>query len=119
MQSLKYLSALLCAALMLSLGAFAKDLNSGKFDLTDNTKIGSTVLPPGHYKAEWSGPSNAVKVSILKNGKTVATANAKIKELPTKASSDAVTVRNENKNTKRLDEIDFNQHTEALVFPGM
>jgi hypothetical protein len=104
---------------MLSLGVFAKDFNSGTFDLADSAKIGSTVVPPGHYKAEWNGPSNAVKVSILKNGKTVAIANAKIKELPTKASSDAVTVRNENDNTKRVDEIDFNHHREALVFPGM
>jgi hypothetical protein len=119
MQSLKYFGALLCVALMLSLGTFAKDISSGKFDLANPSKIGSTVLPPGHYKAEWSGPSNAVKVSILKNGKTVATAHAKIKELPSKAPYDAVTVKNSRNNTNRVDEIDFNNHTEALVFPGM
>lgn len=119
MQFLKYCGVLLCVALMLSLGAFAKEFNSGKFDLANTAKIGSTVLPPGHYKAEWNGPSNAVKVSILKNGKTVATANAKIKELPSKASYDAVTVKNSSNNTNRVDEIDFNNHTEALVFPGM
>lgn len=119
MQSLKYSGVLLSVALILSLGALAKDFNSGNFELSDSATIGSTVLPPGHYKAEWSGPSNAAKVSIFKNGKTVATATASIKELPSKAPYDAVTMNDSSDNTKRVDEIDFNHRSEALVFSGM
>jgi len=119
MQSIKYLGLLVSIALFLSLGAFAKDVNSGSFDLGESAKVGSTVLPPGHYKAEWTGPEKAVKVSILRDGKTVATTEGSIKELPSKAENTSVTIKTLPDNSSRVDEIDFNHRTEALLLSGM
>ena len=119
MQSLKYMGLLVSMALLLSLGAFAKNVNSGSFDLEQTAKVGSTVLPPGHYKAEWTGPENALKVSILRNGKTVATTEGSIKELPSRAQNDSVTIKTLPDNSTRVDEIDFNNRTEALQLSGM
>jgi hypothetical protein len=116
MRLIKYLASIVAVAVVLSLGAFAKDQNSGKFDLTQTARVGSTTLQPGHYKAEWTGPSNALQISIIQNGKTVATTKGHLKELPTKAENNAVTIKT---NTNRVEEIDFNNRTEALILPGM
>jgi hypothetical protein len=119
MQSLKYLGLLVSIALFLSLGAFAKNVNSGSFDLDQTAKVGSIVLQPGHYKAEWTGPESAVKVSILRNGKTVATTEGSLKELPSKAQQNSVTIKTLPDNSTRVDEIDFSNRTEALLLSGM
>lgn len=116
MRSLKYLAFTAAAALIFSAGAFAKDSNSGKFDLTQTAKIGSTMLQPGHYKAEWTGPNNALQVSITEHGKKVATTQGKLKELPTKSPYNAVAIRTDH--SQRLDEIDFANRTDALVLAG-
>jgi hypothetical protein len=119
MRSLKYLASFAAAALLLCAAAFAKDFNSGSFDLTEPAHVGSTVLQPGHYKAEWTGAQTDLKVSIMQHGKIVATSDATIKQLPAKSPSDAVTLGNTQDNTRRLDEIDFNNRSEALVLSGM
>lgn len=113
MRSLKYVALTAAAALIFSVGAFAKDSNSGSFDLTQTAKIGSTMLQPGHYKAEWTGPNNALQVSIEHHGKTVATTQGHMKELPTKSPYNAVVIRT--KGSQRVDEIDFSNRTDALV----
>jgi hypothetical protein len=119
MQSLKYMGLVVSMALLLSLGAFAKSANSGSFDLAQTAKVGSTVLQPGHYKAEWTGPENALKVSILRDGRTVATTEGSLKELPSRAPNSAVTIKTLPDNSARVDEIDFNNRTEALLLSGM
>ena len=119
MRAMKYIATIAAVAMMLSLGAFAKDVNSGSFDLDQTAKVGSTVLRPGQYKAEWTGNQQAVDISIVKNGKTVATTHGTLKELPTKARYSAVTVKTLPDKSTRIDEIDFNNRTDALVFSGM
>lgn len=119
MRALKYLASLAAFALILSAASFANDINSGNFNLDQPAKVGSTVLQPGHYKAEWNGPNNALKVNILQHGKTVATAEGHIKQLPAKSPYDAVSTKKQSDNSQRLDEIDFNNRTEALVLQGM
>jgi len=119
MQSFKHLGLLVSMALFLSQGAFASNANSGSFDLGESAKVGSTVLPPGHYKAEWTGPEKAVKVSILRDGKTVATTEGSIKELPSKSENTSVTIKTLPDNSARVDEIDFNHRTEALLLSGL
>ncbi len=118
MQSIRFFAVFSVVALALSLPAFAKDTNAGSFDLTQTVHVGSAVLQPGHYKAEWTGPNTALQISILRHGKTVATTQGTLKELPSKAPYDSVTVRNLNNHTARVDEIDFNHRTEALVLAG-
>ncbi len=118
MQMLRYLALSAALIVMLSLGAFAKTSNSGNFTLFQKARIGSTVLAPGDYKAEWTGPNNAVTVSIVQYGKTIATAKGSLKELPTKAQDTAVTLRTTHNNNQRVEEIDFNNRTEALLLSG-
>ncbi|HEV3513316.1 MAG TPA: hypothetical protein VGS05_16525 [Candidatus Sulfotelmatobacter sp.] len=119
MRFIKYFASIVAVALVLSLGAFAKDKDSGNFDLAQTARIGSTTLQPGHYKAEWTGPNNALQISIIQDGKTVATARGQLKELSTKAQADAVTLRTVGNNTQQVEEIDFNNHTDALHLSGM
>jgi len=121
MRLIKYFASVVAVALLLSLGAFAKDKDkdSGKFELYQSARVGSTTLQPGHYKAEWTGPNNALQISIIKNGKTVVTTHGQLKELPTKAENTAVTIKNASNNTQRVEEIDFNNRTDALVLSGV
>ena len=118
MRAIKYFVTIIASALLLSLGAFAKDRNSGKFDLTQTAKVGSTVLQPGNCKAEWTGPENALKVSILEHGKTVATAKEKLEELSQAAPYNAVTMRTLKNQSKRVEEIEFGNHKDALKLAG-
>src|SRR5579862_363898 len=114
MKSIQYLASFAVIALMLSLNAFAKDNNSGKFTLSDTVNVGSTQLAPGSYKAEWNGPANDLKIDILQGGKTVATAQGKIEDLQKPAPYSAVLTKTLQNNTKQLDEIQFDNHTEAI-----
>lgn len=119
MQSLKYALSFLAVALLLGAAAFAKDANSGKFTLDESARIGTAVLQPGEYKVEWSGSNTAVTVSILQHGKTVATTQGTLKELPAKAAADSISMRTLPDKTEQVDEIDFGHRAEALVFSGM
>lgn len=113
MRFAKYLGSFIAVGLILCIGAFAKDTNSGNFVLVQKARIGSTMLEPGHYKAEWTGPNNDLAVSISQKGKTMATTRASIKELPSKAADNSVTINTLN---QHVDEIDFGNRTEALIF---
>ena len=99
------------------MNSFAKDNLSGKFTLADPVRVGSTELAPGHHKGEWSGPADAVKIEVLQNGKTVATKQGQIKNLPRPAPYESVATKSEN-DTTTLDEIEFNNRTDALVLGG-
>jgi len=118
MKFAQYLALFAVAALALSVGAFAKDSHSGKFTLADTVQVGSAELAPGDYKAEWSGPADAVKVDIMKDGKTVATAEGTIKDLRRPAPYNAVIVKALANDTKTIGEIEFDNSTEALVLGG-
>jgi hypothetical protein len=118
MQAVRYLASTAALTLVFSLGVFAKDANSGSFDLTRPARIGSTVLQPGHYKAEWSGSNDALNVTIVSHGKTVATTHGHLKEMPNKAPYNSVSTQAGQDNTQQVDEIDFDQRNEALILGG-
>jgi TolA-binding protein len=118
MRFLQYLGSFAIVALVLSVSAFAKDSHSGKFTVSDPVQVGSTQLAPGDYKAEWSGPANDLKVDITQGGKTVATIQGKIATLQQPARYDAVLTKTLDNNTQQLNEIEFGNHTEALVLSG-
>lgn len=113
--------ALLCAfalMLLLATGAFAKQKNQGSFDLSQAASFGSVQLQPGHYEAEWTGRNGIVDVSILRNGKTVATTKAELKELARPAANSAVTLRTTPSHNERIEEIQFNNRKDTLVLSG-
>lgn len=80
-------------ALSLSLPAFAAK-NSQDLTLYKTVKVGATQLPEGNYKVTWTGNDANVQVTIAKNGKTVATAPAKV--VPAKNGSVSVSTRSVN-----------------------
>ncbi len=118
MKYVQHFSLLAIMALALPGTALAADTHSGKFTLSDTVQLGTTQLPPGDYKAEWRGPSNALKVAILQHGKTVATADGEIKDLRHPAPYNSVTLKPAAENQKTIDEIDFSNRTDALVING-
>jgi hypothetical protein len=124
MKSLTYLASFAVITVALSLSAFGrdkdkdKDKTEGNFNLLEPAQVGSVTLQPGDYKAQWSGSGDAVKVEIMRGGKTVATADGKLTQLPQRASTDAVVLNNLNDSSRTIDEIEFNHRTEALLLGG-
>ena len=112
MKSMKYF-ALLAFVASLTLGAFAKGPNEGKFTLSDNVQIGSTQLKPGDYKATWEGTGADVQVKILKGKDVVATVPAKLEDKPSGQSSVSLGTAN---GVRTLVGIDFGSLHKGLVF---
>jgi hypothetical protein len=106
-------------AMLFSLSAFARSKDEGSMTLVDPALVGSTHLKPGNYKVEWNGTGDHVKVNILEHGKTVATTPAKLVTRPKPSPYNAVvTTPLKNSKAKGIDEIDFDNRTEALVLPS-
>ena len=118
MKFAKYLASFAVVALVFSVSAFAKDIHSGNFTLSDTVRVGSTQLAPGDYKAEWNGPADNVKIEILQHGKTVATTQGKLENLRKPSPYDAVLTKTLDNNAKALDEIEFGNRTQTLVLEG-
>jgi hypothetical protein len=117
MKSLVRLTSLAMLTLALTTVTFAASKNHGNFTLADEARVGSTNLLPGDYKAEWTEEAGgAVKVEILQHGKTVATAEGKLKDLGKPSPYDAVITEQRSDNSKAIGEIDFNNREQALAF---
>jgi hypothetical protein len=114
MKFVKYSVVLAIVTFGLSLGAFAKDRNEGKFTLTETAQIGSTQLKAGDYKVSWEGTGSDVQVKILQGKNVVATTSAKLVDKSLR--TDAVTLGGASGSVKTVDEIDFSNHKQALVF---
>jgi hypothetical protein len=119
MKSLVRLTALATLTFALTAVAFARNSNKneGNFTVPNTVRVGSTDLAPGQYKAQWKEESGgAVKIDILQHGKTVATVEGKLKDLQQRATYDAVITKPLSDNATTIDEIDFNNRSQALVF---
>jgi hypothetical protein len=117
MQTLARLATLSMLTVALTTVTFAANKNQGTFTLADTTRVGSTELRAGDYKAQWQAESgDAVKVEFLQNGKTVATVEGKLKDLQEPAPYSAVITKSLSNNAQEIDEIDFNKQKQALVF---
>jgi hypothetical protein len=117
MKALTRLTSLATLTFALTSVTFAASKNQGNFTLFDTARVGSTELRAGDYKAQWQEEAGgAVKVEILQHGKTVATAEGKLKDLQNPAPYSAVVTKSGNDNAKEVDEIDFDNRNQALVF---
>jgi hypothetical protein len=120
MKVMRYISCLIFAAVMtLSVSAFAKTKDSGKFRLEAPARVGNTQLQPGEYEAKWSGPADALKIEIVKDGKVVATTSGQIKNLDRPSPYNDVATKTLPDQTQQLNEIDFSNQKQALVVGGM
>ncbi|MFZ0797596.1 MAG: hypothetical protein WCA13_17185 [Terriglobales bacterium] len=120
MKTLRHLISLAALTFALATLTFAAgknaNKNEGNFTLPDTVRVGSTELRPGEYKAEWKAESDGtVKVDILQHGKTVVTAQGKLKDLQQPAPYDAVITVPLKDNAKAINEIDFSKRKQALV----
>jgi len=61
---------------LISAPAFAK--NSQTVNIPETIKVGATQVTAGDYKVAWTGTGPAVQVVVSRDGKTVATADAKM-----------------------------------------
>jgi hypothetical protein len=116
---MKALTSLLLATLAVSTFTFAANNNQANFTLPQTARVGSTDLPAGDYKAQWTAEAGgAVKIEIMRHGKTVVTAEGKLKDLQQPSHYTAVVTKplNSGDNAVAIDEIDFNNRSQALVF---
>jgi len=117
MQTVTRLATLSLLTVALATVTFAANKNEGSFTLADTARVGSTELHAGDYKAQWQAESgDAVKVEFLQNGKTVATAEGKLKDLEEPSRYTAVITKSASDNAQQIGEIDFNNRKQALVF---
>lgn len=116
MRLAKYSVGLALIAMCVSLSAFAKDKNEGKFTLSSPAQVGSTQLQPGDYKATWDGSGSEVQVKILRGKEVVATTSAKLVQNQQPAPYSAVTLSTPTNGTATVNELTFDRRKEALVF---
>lgn len=115
MNYLKYL-AIMAAMALLPLSLFAADTTTRSVTIGDPVTVGTTHLKPGHYKVEWQGSGPAVRVNFVRNGKTVATAPAKLRTDDSQVKQDDVIMDRTGAQNAKLKEIDFSHQKEALIF---
>jgi hypothetical protein len=116
MRFFKYLALLSLAALMFASLAEARSTkNERTLKFSDPVQIGTVHLKPGTYKVEWQNAGPNVKVTFLRNNKTIATAPAKLK-LNQDVPYNEVVTDHAHANQSMLREIDFSHGKEALVF---
>lgn len=115
-QSLKIMIVLLVITLAGS--AFAADISKGTFQISTPAQIGGTTLPAGDYTAKWSGTGPTVQVSIVRNGKTVATVPAKLVELNQKATADTAETHVGAAGTRDLTALRFSGKKYSLELSG-
>jgi predicted secreted protein len=103
-------------AMCISIGAFAKDKNEGKFTLSSPAQVGSTQLQPGDYKATWEGNGEDVQVKISQGKNVVATTSAKLVQNQQPAPYSAVTLSTPTNGTATVNGLSFDRRKESLVF---
>ena len=118
---MKFLTLLTIFAALASLPVVAatKEANKGHLELTSPAWIGTTQLKPGDYQVDWSGNGPAVQVRFLQHHDLVAQVPARVIELKKPASRDAVVLkRGEHGKAQAIDEIDFQNNSQALKMGG-
>ena len=116
MRFAKYSIGLMLLAMSISLTAFAKDKNEGKFTLSSPAQMGTTQLQPGDYKVTWDGSGSEVQVKILQGNNVVATTSAKLVQKERPAPYSAVTLSTPTNGTATVNELSFDKRKESLVF---
>jgi hypothetical protein len=106
----------LMLAMCISLSAFAKDKNEGRFSLSSPAQVGSTQLQPGDYKVTWDGSGSDVQVKILQGKNVVATTSAKLVQKEQPAPYSAVTLSTPTNGAASVNELTFDKRKESLVF---
>ena len=108
--------ALLVFAITMSIGALAGS-KSGTVTLYHDVQLNGTTIPAGEYTVKYdpNGGSTCL-VKVMKEGKTVATANGELKQLASRPQRDQVVLQNDTGGLPALSEMDFHNSTTAITF---
>src|SRR5438046_10270001 len=90
--------AVTALALMMSVGAFAREKNHHNVVIPEVVQVGSSRLAPGEYTMEWNEKGSTAEVNSLQHGKSMALASAKVVNLSHPAASDSVIMKAEASN---------------------
>ncbi len=100
--------------LLLATAAFAA--NKGSFNLSEPATVSGHQLAPGEYQLKWEGTGPSVDVSVVSQGKVVATVPAHLIQLG-HADADSSTETNQNHDgTRSLTKVNFAGKKYALAF---
>jgi hypothetical protein len=116
MKSLPTFALFSIATLLLPGAAIARVKNERNVQLPDPVQVAGKHLDAGSYKLEWKQSGPGIEVTFLKNNKAVATSPATLKTNDPQVVQDSVMTHQSAKNKRVLDEIDFSNDKEALVF---
>ena len=90
----------------------------GPLILRNGADLNGKHLPPGSYQVKWQGNGPEVQVQVLHDKQVVATAPAKVEQLPEKGHDDAAVIDTTN-DARNLVEARFAGRKYKLVFtPG-
>lgn len=100
--------ALIGAAFLSAIPAFAGNTVKRSLHLTDTVSVHGVTLSPGDYKVEWTTPGPNVQVSILEGHDTVATVPARVVSVATQNGEDGYGLKaGKTGNTETLTELFF------------
>ncbi len=106
---------MLSLALLLATAAFAGDAHKGSVQFFGPVQLNGKQLPAGEYQVKWEGSGSNVEMSVLRNGKVLATAPAQLVELDQKPSADAALINNNTDGSRSVNEIRFAGKKYALA----
>ena len=120
MKSLSFSKIMIAVAVLVFATASFAASNGRKenFQIAAPAQINGTQLPAGDYVAKWEGTGPTVQVSIVRNGKTVATVPAKLVESAEKAPNDAAELQTAGKGDRELTAVRFSGKKYSLEFSG-
>jgi hypothetical protein len=98
---------------MLTGAAFAGTV-SKTITLSNPVQVNGTTLQPGDYKVTYDDATPTTQVTFKKGKKDVATAQAQVKQVNTKASATSLQYNSEG-SAQKLQQIQFGGSTQALV----
>jgi hypothetical protein len=100
--------------LLLLIPAFAGTRNKASFTLSEPAKVAGVQLTPGEYVVKWEGNGENAPVSILKDGRVIASTSASVLDVSNPYRGTAAHLAAEEDGTKRLTRIDLEK--KSLVF---
>jgi hypothetical protein len=113
---MKYLTSFLLLAAMTTI-CFARNGHSANIYFAHPITVGSATLHEGNYKMVWDDSKPQVKVSFFRNGKELATADARLNIAENALSSSQPEITfSQHDGASTLDSIEMRHMT--LVFSG-
>lgn len=108
----------LALAVLLAGSAFAGTARKGSLQVSDAVQVNGKQLPAGDYTVTWNGDGPNVNLNIVRDGKVMATAAAKIVPLEQKAEQDAAETKTSSTGARDLTAIRFSGKKYQLELSG-